>query len=66
MYSVKKDYDFDTKISNINTITYCQLSLMTKLYKRVGPTYLEALLQLMMHSPETLTDRTVDQRKLIE
>lgn len=39
---------------------------MAKLYKRVGPTYLEALLQLMMHSPETLTDRTVDHRKLIE
>lgn len=39
---------------------------MAKLYKRVGPTYLEALLQLMMHSVENLTDRTVDQRKLIE
>lgn len=39
---------------------------MAQLYKRVGPTYLEALLQLMMHSLETVTDRTVGHRKLIE
>lgn len=39
---------------------------MAKLYKIVGPTYLEALLQLMMYSLETITDRTVDHRKLME